>query len=53
MDLIQSACREKDAALLCTSHDPSMRGRFATEASLSELAAGAGPKSTLHIAGEP
>jgi ABC-type lipoprotein export system ATPase subunit len=53
MGLIQSACREKDAALLCTSHDPSMRGRFALEASLADLAAGHGPKSTLHLAGEP
>jgi len=29
MDLIQRACREAGAALLCTSHDPSMRSRFA------------------------
>lgn len=28
MDLIQSVCREKNAALLCVSHDPSLRGRF-------------------------
>ena len=29
MDLIQSACRADGAALLCTSHDPSLRARFA------------------------
>lgn len=28
MDLIQSACREDGAALLCTSHDPALRTRF-------------------------
>ena len=28
MDLIQAACREDGAALLCTSHDPSLRARF-------------------------
>lgn len=29
MDLIQAACREDGAALLCTSHDPALRERFA------------------------
>jgi putative ABC transport system ATP-binding protein len=28
MDLIQDACRADGAALLCTSHDPSLRARF-------------------------
>lgn len=28
VDLIQSACRSKGAALLCVSHDPSIAGRF-------------------------
>lgn len=28
LDLIQSACRDAGAALLCTSHDPSIRARF-------------------------
>jgi putative ABC transport system ATP-binding protein len=28
MDLIQSACKERNAALLCVSHDPSMAARF-------------------------
>ena len=28
MDLIQTICREKGAALLCVSHDPAMGGRF-------------------------
>lgn len=38
MDLIQSICREKSAALLCVSHDPSMKDRFERQASLNELA---------------
>ncbi|MEX2217506.1 MAG: ATP-binding cassette domain-containing protein [Phycisphaerales bacterium] len=38
MDLIQSACRETGAALVCTSHDPAMRERFEVRASLGELA---------------
>lgn len=37
MDLIQAACREKGAALLCVSHDPSMAARFDRRASLAEL----------------
>lgn len=45
MDLIQGACREKGAALLCVSHDPSMAGRFARRSSLTELAGGAVPAS--------
>jgi putative ABC transport system ATP-binding protein len=28
MDMIQTACREAGAALLCASHDPSMQARF-------------------------
>lgn len=39
MDLIQTACRESGAALLCVSHDPSMASRFERRASLDELAA--------------
>jgi ABC-type lipoprotein export system ATPase subunit len=42
MDLIQAACREKGAALLCTSHDPAMRERFERRASLAELASSEG-----------
>jgi putative ABC transport system ATP-binding protein len=38
MDLIQVACREKGAALLCVSHDPAMTARFERRASLTELA---------------
>jgi ABC-type lipoprotein export system ATPase subunit len=38
IDLIQSACRESGAALLCVSHDPSMRERFARRESLEGLA---------------
>jgi putative ABC transport system ATP-binding protein len=38
MDLIQNACRDAGAALLCVSHDPAMQGRFANRRSLAELA---------------
>lgn len=38
MDLIQGACRENGAALLCVSHDPAMAERFERRASLEELA---------------
>ena len=37
MDLIQQACREKNAALLCVSHDPSMSARFPRRQSLTDL----------------
>lgn len=37
MDLIQSACAESGAALLCVSHDPAMASRFGRRASLHEL----------------
>ncbi len=37
MDLIQGICREKNAALLCVSHDPTMKERFERRASLAEL----------------
>jgi ABC-type lipoprotein export system ATPase subunit len=40
MDLIQTACRESGAALLCVSHDPSMAERFERRASLDELSTG-------------
>lgn len=39
MDLIQSACREVGAALLCVSHDPAMSARFERRAALGELGA--------------
>lgn len=42
MDLIQSACREKGAALLCVSHDPSMAARFPHTGSLDALRSGGG-----------
>ncbi|MFN0012391.1 MAG: ABC transporter ATP-binding protein [Phycisphaerales bacterium] len=38
MDLLQQSCREKNAALLCVSHDPAMSARFARRTSLDELA---------------
>lgn len=37
VDLIQNACREKQAALLCVSHDPSLKERFARCESLEAL----------------
>jgi ABC-type lipoprotein export system ATPase subunit len=37
MDLIQQVCREKNAALLCVSHDPSMAARFKRRESLIAL----------------
>jgi putative ABC transport system ATP-binding protein len=41
MDLIQQACRDAGAALLCTSHDPAMRGRFARVEDIERFARGA------------
>jgi len=40
MDLIQSACRADGAALLCTSHDPTLRARFARVESIDPFLAG-------------
>jgi len=50
MDLIQSACRERNAALLCTSHDPRIADRFARRESLDSLG-GVSPATTLLPAG--
>ena len=41
MDLVQRACRDAGAALLCTSHDPSMRARFARVEDIERFARGA------------
>lgn len=41
--LIQKICQEKNAALLCVSHDPSLPERFEHRASLDELASGVNP----------
>lgn len=38
MDLIEAICRERNAALLCVSHDPSMKERFERQSSLGDLA---------------
>lgn len=46
MQLIQNICREKNAALLCVSHDPVMCERFDIQASLDELANGEIPART-------
>ncbi len=37
MDLIQNACRERNAALLCVSHDPAMAERFSRRERLDDL----------------
>ncbi|MFN7022489.1 MAG: ATP-binding cassette domain-containing protein, partial [Phycisphaerales bacterium] len=42
MDLIQSVCRDNNAALLCVSHDPAMAERFERRERLSDLKVGAG-----------
>ncbi|MEZ6318629.1 MAG: ABC transporter ATP-binding protein [Phycisphaerales bacterium] len=45
MDLIQRACRECGAALLCVSHDPAMADRFERREALGDLRAGATTKA--------
>ena len=42
MDLIQQVCREKNAALLCVSHDPAMEERFPGHVRLDALVRGEG-----------
>jgi ABC-type lipoprotein export system ATPase subunit len=37
MDLIQNACRDRGAALLCVSHDPAMAERFTRRERLDDL----------------
>jgi len=37
MDLIQNACRDRGAALLCVSHDPAIAERFARRQRLDDL----------------
>ncbi|MCA9287859.1 MAG: ABC transporter ATP-binding protein [Phycisphaerales bacterium] len=54
MDLIQGICREKNAALLCVSHDPAMAERFERRMTLDELAAGgATAESGEHAVSSP
>lgn len=48
MDLIQGICREKNAALLCVSHDPAMAARFERRMTLDELADGDTSVATGH-----
>lgn len=43
MQLIQNICLEKNAALLCVSHDPTMCERFEIKASMDDLANGIQP----------
>lgn len=42
IDLIERTCRENGSALLCTSHDPAIKSRFARVESLETLRLGAG-----------
>ncbi len=51
MDLIQRVCREQGAALLCVSHDPSMRARFSRVESLGALRADAAGAPTAGLEG--
>lgn len=39
LELLQSACREHGAALLCVSHDPTLAGRFDRTLSFAQLRA--------------
>jgi ABC-type lipoprotein export system ATPase subunit len=48
ISLIQQACRDKNAALLCVSHDPSMRERFTRVESLADLAASRHAQTAEH-----
>jgi len=47
MELIQGACTEVGAALLCVSHDPAMPTRFERRASFDEIAANTHPAPTI------
>lgn len=57
MDLIQRACRDNDAALLCTSHDPAMASRFERQLALprgaSATVGGASPQALTVGAAAP
>jgi ABC-type lipoprotein export system ATPase subunit len=48
ISLIQQACRDKNAALLCVSHDPSMPERFTRVESLADLAASRHAQTAEH-----
>lgn len=50
IDLIEEACAEAGAALLCVSHDPSMADRFPRRVSLDELASGGGERTAARTA---
>jgi ABC-type lipoprotein export system ATPase subunit len=46
MQLLQDACRSKNAALLCVSHDPAMLTRFVKRAALDALTPDVEPPTT-------
>lgn len=47
IELIQSACRDTNAALLCVSHDPAIASRFARRVKLADLRSDAAPSGPL------
>lgn len=53
MDLIQRACRETGAALLCTSHDPEMRQRFERIESVDRFVRGTGATESARVSASP
>ncbi len=48
--LIQEVCRERDAALLCVSHDPSMASRFTRRETLAGLSGRSAAPARTHAA---
>ncbi len=53
IELIKSACREKNAALLCVSHDPSIWERFEHRVSLESLASASPGERAAAAAAKP
>jgi ABC-type lipoprotein export system ATPase subunit len=52
MNLIQQTCRDHGAALLCTSHDPSLVDRFTNRIALEDLSVAAMEEtSTMELSG--
>ncbi len=47
IELIQSACKDANAALLCVSHDPAIAQRFARRVRLADLRSDAAPANPL------
>ncbi len=47
IELIQTACKDANAALLCVSHDPAIASRFARRVKLADLRSDAAPSEPL------